>query len=343
MADRFVYLPQIGLCVVVVWCAAEATRINNWGRPNATAAAALVLAALTACAWRQTTFWRDSESLWDHTLACTDRNVAAHHNLGMALAKRGKFDDAIVQYREALLLKSDMFEAHNNLGYALSRTGKLDDSIAEYEKALDIEQKNAGVHYNLARALAERGKIDAAVEQYNAALNLKPDYAQAHASLAKLLVVRGQLIDAIAHCETALKNDPECAEACGNYGYALVSFGRAKEAVRQLEKAVSLDPDYAEALNNLAWVRSTNPDETVRDGAEAVRLALRAAKLTPNRPDAFDTLAAAYAENRQFDKAVATARQGLEQARKDNDRASIEGIESRLKLYESGKPYREAR
>ena len=240
MADRFVYLPQIGLCVAAAWYAAELAGRSASGRRIGATMAAAILASLAACAWRQASVWHDSETLWNHTLTCTERNVAAHYNLGMALAERGKLDEAVVQYRQALVLKANMFEAHGKLGYALT-------------------------------------------------------------------------------CR-----------------------GRVKEAIPHLEKAVELKADYAEALNNLAWLRSTSPDATVRNGDEAVRLALRAAELTPNRADALDTLAAAYAETRQFGKAVDAARKAVAQAEKANDRASAESIGFRLKLYEAEKPYRES-
>ncbi len=174
-------------------------------------------------------------------------------------------------------------------------------------------------------------------------LALDPEYAAANANLAKLLASRGKFDEAIERCRTALEIDPQCAEAYGSLGYALCCRGRGKEAIPYLEKAVAIRPDDAETLNNLAWLRSTSADPTVRDGGEAVRHALRTAELTPDRADALDTLAAAYAETGEFGKAAETARKAADLAAKVGDHAAADGIKSRLRLYEAGRPYREAK
>jgi tetratricopeptide (TPR) repeat protein len=275
MADRFVYLPQIGLSIAVVWWAGEFAQRSARGRRTAAALAVAVLASLTVCAWRQASVWRDGEALWVQTLACTERNAPAQNNLGTYLTKHGKPGEAIDHFLEAL--------------------------------------------------------------------KVNPRYAVVHANLAKLLAMNGKIDDAILHCNTAIAIDSHCALAYGSLGYALVCRGQVKEAIPRLEKAIELKPDYAEALNNLAWLRSTNPDAAIRDGGESLRLALCAEELTPELADAQDTLAAAYAETGQFDKAVEAARKGVELAEKASNRASAEGIKSRLKLYGAGRPYRDAK
>ena len=105
---------------------------------------ALVLTALMQCAWRQTSYWSDSETLWTHTLACTSQNSVAHNNLGVVLAERGRIDKAIDQYQSALNVNPDYAEAHTNLGNALKSEGKLDEAIASYRRAVELEPRFAG-------------------------------------------------------------------------------------------------------------------------------------------------------------------------------------------------------
>ena len=166
MADRYTYLTQIGLYVAFAWGAAHVA--GSWpSRRRALAAvAALVVAGLMACAWQQTRYWRDSETLWTHTLACTPQNPIAHNNLGLALAGRGQVDEAIAHYRKALEIKPDYAEAHNNLGNALAGRGQIDEAIAHYRKALEIKPDYAKAHYNLGMALAGRGQVDEAIDHY---------------------------------------------------------------------------------------------------------------------------------------------------------------------------------
>ena len=152
MADRFTYLPQIGLCVALAWAAAEVCRSWSCRRLMCGVTSALVLAVLMA--WRQTTFWQDGETLWTHALACTSQNYVAHNGLGFVLADRCRLDKAMAHYQKALKIKPDYAEAHNNLAIALAGRGQVDSAIAHYQKALKIKPDYAEAHNNLAIALA---------------------------------------------------------------------------------------------------------------------------------------------------------------------------------------------
>ena len=149
MADRYTYLPQIGLAVALVWGAADLCRSGAYRRRLGAAVSALVLAVLMGCAWRQTTFWRDSETLWTHALACTPENVPAHNNLGNALSDQGRLDEAITQYQQALEIKPDDAGAHNNLGAVLVSRGRFDEAMNHYRKVLEIDPHFAKVYKNI--------------------------------------------------------------------------------------------------------------------------------------------------------------------------------------------------
>jgi tetratricopeptide (TPR) repeat protein len=164
MADRYTYLPAIGLAIAVVWTACEGfRRAGPTMRPYrpvcAAAATALLLAILMSSTWRQTSYWRNSEALWIRTLDCTgDENVLAHINLGLALKQQERLDDAIAQYRRALEIRPDNAEGHNKLGVALALQGKLEEALAEFTLAVKFDPDNAGFRANLEQALREKAK-----------------------------------------------------------------------------------------------------------------------------------------------------------------------------------------
>ena len=182
-ADRYMYLPQIGLCLALTWAAAEIVRRLPDLRRALVLSSALGLAVLGTCAWRQVSYWKDSRTLWTHALACTSRNSFAHNNLGLALAEEGDFGAASDEYRQAIQCDPGCVLARVNLGNVLARLGQADAAIAYYEAALEIDRDFAEAHNNLGAALAGQGKFDAAIPHFQRAVELKPDYAEARRNL----------------------------------------------------------------------------------------------------------------------------------------------------------------
>ena len=198
MADRYTYLTQIGLFIAIAWGAMQVAGTWPYRRWGLAAVSAMAVAGLMGCAWQQTGYWRDSETLWAHTLACTSQNVTAHNSLGNALLSRGQVDEAIVHFRNALEIKPDSADAHNSLGNALEHEGQVDEAIAHYRKALEFKPDHADAHNNLGLALAERGQVDEAISHYRKALEIKPEFAEALNNLGNALAGRGQVDQAIA-------------------------------------------------------------------------------------------------------------------------------------------------
>ncbi len=186
MANRFTYLPQIGIYVALVWFAADACRAWPYRRSVCGVVSALVLMIVMGCAWRQTSFWRDSETLWTHTLACTSHNRLAHNDLGNVLADRGRLDEAVAQYRKSLEVDPNYTRAHFNLGTALFSQGRYDEAILHYRKALELEPDFALAHHNLAGVLTQQGRFGEAISQYRQALKTQPAFVESQKNLAWL-------------------------------------------------------------------------------------------------------------------------------------------------------------
>jgi Flp pilus assembly protein TadD len=192
MADRYTYLPQIGLCLSVTWGFAQFTAFRHHRRRICGIASVLAVLIPTGFAWRQTSYWQNGETLWTHALATTARNHVTHFNLGIVLTGRGQVDEAIAHYQKALEIKPDYTEAHYNLGVVLAGRGRVDEAIAHYRKALEIKPDYAEACNNLGIILADRGEVDAAIAHFQKALEIKPDYAKAHNNLGVALRKRGQ-------------------------------------------------------------------------------------------------------------------------------------------------------
>jgi protein O-mannosyl-transferase len=212
-ADHYTYLPQIGLCLLVAWGAVELFSRWRGGREALGAVALLVIASLTALSYRQASYWRDSETLWNHSLAVTSGNQLAHNNLGNALMnKKGRLDEAIVHFRKALEIRPDYPDANNNLGYALSSKGRNEEAIELFRTVLRVRPNYAKAHNNLAISLAELGKTNEAAEQFNEALRLDGSYADAHRNFGILLLQLGRREEGVAHLREALRLQPNDVE-----------------------------------------------------------------------------------------------------------------------------------
>jgi protein O-mannosyl-transferase len=261
-ADRYTYIPLIGLCIMLAWFAAGI--VERWpGAKRAVwisaVAACLCMAALTRV---QIEYWQNSETLFRHALAVTNRNSVAHNNLGMALTGiPGRLPEAIAEYEAALEIQPDHAEARNNLGTALARVpGRMPDAIAQYQMALRIKPDYVEAHNNLGAALLETpGRIPGAIEQFQSALRSRPDYEEARNNLAIAFSrTPGRTADAVAQFELALRLAPDDADAHYNLATVLARIpGRVPDAIAHLETALRLRPDSAPARQWLDHLRAT--------------------------------------------------------------------------------------
>jgi len=318
-ADRYTYLPHIGLFLLAAWSIADVTA-SHWSTLGIAIATGVVIIIITGLAWAafvQTSYWRNSETLWTHALAVTSENDFAHNNLAYLLADRGELDDAISHFAAAARIRSSKTDRHYNVGSAF-------------------------IEMNLADALARKGESDEAMVHYEQAIKLEPNYADAYYNRGNVLFAKGRIEEAIADWEKSLLIQPNHADAHTCLGNALLRQGSLKQAIAQYETALVLAPEDPHSRNNIAWVLATSSDGSIRDGAKAIAFAEQAVALSGGREPQFRrTLAAAYAENGRFSEAIAAAQQAAAIANMQGKQRLTNNLAKDLMFYRADRPLRE--
>ncbi len=308
MADRYTYVPLIGVFLAAVFEAAYWIERLRIGRVRAGIAAGVVLAGCLYAARVQLRPWKDSQALFTHALAVTTDNAVAHVNLGLSFEAQGKAGSALEQYRAACRIDPDLVQAHNNLGNLLAATGNTREALVQYRAALQLDPSAPLAHDNLGTLLAQLGQYDDAVSQYRKAIRLAPA-------------------------------DPRPYYL---WGKALLRQGRGADALARFRDALRHDPNNLQTLTYMARVLASDENSAVRNGAEAVVLAARANALTGGRqPFVLDTLAMAYAEAGQFREARQILQSAIALALKAGDKEAVSAMQGRLRLYQRRQPYRE--
>jgi tetratricopeptide (TPR) repeat protein len=187
MADRYSYLPSIGIFIIVAWGAPELLAKWHYRKIALSAAAAVALVALLICTRMQVSHWKNSSVLFGHTLEVTENNFVIHNGYGVALARNGQMNEAIEHYKKALQIQPEYADAYANLGATLSNQGKFDEAVVCYNRALSIKPNLVLTHSNLGDILLGQNKLDEAVEHFIEALRIKPSCANAEEGLRKAL------------------------------------------------------------------------------------------------------------------------------------------------------------
>ncbi|MEW6673246.1 MAG: tetratricopeptide repeat protein [Thermodesulfobacteriota bacterium] len=277
MADRYTYVPLIGLFVMIAWGVSELMARWRLRKIWLSASAAVLLTLLAATTWKQAGYWKNSLSLYQHAIEATSRNAVLHNNLGYVLAGQGLLDDAIRHYQEALRIKPGYAKARNNMGDVLARQGLLDEAIRYYRETLRIKPEYAEAHNSLGITLLKQGKLDEAIRHFQKALQIKPDLALVHNNLGMAYVEQGRFDEAIEQYQYVLKSQPDNAVVYLNIGNALTAQGRLDEAVEHYQKALGKKPGYALAHKNLGIVLIRKGD--IKAAVDHFNWALQ---LTPN-------------------------------------------------------------
>jgi tetratricopeptide (TPR) repeat protein len=364
-ADRYTYVPLIGLFALSVWGLHDLTR--RWRHQ------ALVLSIwaigvgcfLVTLTRQQLDFWADSEMLFTHAIKATENNDLAITSLGNALLKNGLTSEAVQHFQTALQINPDYALAHNNLGNALLKTGQFDEAIAHFRAALELYPGSVLVQNNLGNALTQAGLLDEAILRLRRALEIAPDYSDVHYNLGIALFQKGQTAEAIAQLRAAAALDPGGADVHYNLGIALLQNGQAEEAMIEFRKALELRPDFLQAHCNLGncLLQRGALDEAITHFREAVRLEpaeadthynLGVALLQKGQPQeaiaqlrqalaakpsqdpvVLETLAGAYVKAGQPEEAVVAAQNAYELAKTLGQRETAERIQRSLQLLKA--------
>jgi Flp pilus assembly protein TadD len=252
LADRYMYLPSLGLLIMIVWGLCEFTR--SWRHQQmALAVAGSAVTILCACLTvNQLGYWKNSETLFQHALDVTQDNYIAHNNLAAAMEDRGDYDDAINHLQEAVRIKPYDAPAIFNLGLAYYSLGRYDDAIGQFQAALRLDPNNPDICLNWGNVFFMEKQFDDAANQYQKAINLSPNDAQAWYDLGKVFQTKNDFTDAMDKYREAIHLSPGYAQAHNNLGYLLQNTGHVAEAITEYEEAIRLNPDYTLARNNLA-------------------------------------------------------------------------------------------
>jgi tetratricopeptide (TPR) repeat protein len=244
IADRHMYLPMIGLLLLIAWGVPELFKNFRSRRVGLSVLAGLSLFLLSILTFRQIGFWKDSVTLFYNTVNVTPENHYAYNNLGVALDLEGKSDDAVLCFREALRINPVYFRAHNNVGNILVERGKVKEAVLHFRQALEpAEGKYWEIHANLGSALAQLGRYDEAIPHYEAVLKKRPDHAEVHSNLGIALASLGKMEAAESHLREAIRLRPDMAQVQNNLGRILTNQGKPEEAIRHLREALRLDPE----------------------------------------------------------------------------------------------------
>ncbi len=213
MADRYTYVPAIGIFILFAWGLFHGREKTSDIRVIKTAAMGLILMVFMVLSRYQVDHWKDDQTFFSHLLSVNADNYLAHNGMGLVRAAEGRIADAVAHYREAIRIKPDYSRAHNNLGNALLSAGKLDEAVECYRKAVFHNDSNAKAHNNLAVALLARGDAAAAIRHFQAAISIYPDYISARLNLAQLHMDRGDDALAAGQLDIVLRLAPGHATA----------------------------------------------------------------------------------------------------------------------------------
>jgi tetratricopeptide (TPR) repeat protein len=374
-ADRYTYLPSIGLAVALVWGLCDLGRRLAAGPRLLQAAAVAAVGSLSFLTWRQIGYWKDSVTLYTHGLAVTEGNHILHINLGIERVRQGNVSEGIDQFRQAvaiqpgywygqltlgaalagverpaeaipyletaLRLHPDSAEGRTALGGALATQGRLTEAASQLKRAIALEPDSARAHYALARTLELQGQAGESLEEYRTVVRLDPSHVDAQQRLSQRLIAGGLSTEALTRLDDALRASPGSERLRYEHARALVAAGRKAQAKDELRVALRLSPDWPPALTLLAAMLATAPDASPSEAAEALRLAERLAEQSANRdPNSLDLLAAAQAQVGRYADAVETAQRAIRLAEAAGQRQVARVIAGRLALYKARHPYR---
>ncbi len=248
MADRYTYLPLVGLFIMIAWGMPELLNRLHYKRPLIAVVAVLIVLSLSFYSWRQVKFWENSEKLFTHALEVAhDGNFQAHNLLGLALLRQGRIDDAISQISEAVQINPKSPEMLFSLGKALAIQGKYDKAATQYDNAWRLQPNNAMANYNMGTILSQMGNFQQAVDFFLVAIKIDPDNYEARNNLGIAYAKLGKINEAITQFTEALRSDSQSSKINYNLGVTLAAQGRYSDADKYFKEALRIEPTYIDA------------------------------------------------------------------------------------------------
>jgi len=306
MADRYTYVPLIGLFIAIAWGIPNLFPRGRIRRLILGVLGGSVVVALSVVAWNQTGYWRDSVTLFSRAVTVTENNWLAWNNLGAAYDKLGQPRQAILYYREALRIKPNFVMAWNNLGLAYHALGQDQQALVCYQEALKFKPDYVDVWNNLGVTYNYLGQSQQAINYYREALRIKPDYAEAWNNLGAAYDKLGQPQQAMIHYREALRIKPDYVDAWNNLGAAYDKLGQPQQAMIHYQEVLKLKPDYADAWYNLGVVY-----DKLGQPQQAIFYYRRALQIKPDSVEAWYYLGIVYAKNGQFQQAISCFEEAL--------------------------------
>ncbi len=299
MADRYTYVPLIGISIMAAWGVPEL--LKNWRHRNAAFATvtAIILCLFSFVTWKQVGYWQNSNTLFKHALEKTSNNPIMLNNMGTVLEAEGRLDEAMAHYAEAVRIDPNLPDSYNNMGLALTKQGRADEAITNFLKALRINSNHAAAHYNLGTVLASQGKLDEAIYHFRESIRIKPERDNAQYNLGLASMQKGNIDEAMSYFHQANRIDPFDPETILNMGVIRAMRGNLDNAMDCFVKALEIKPDYAEAHTNLglALMQKGNLDEAVTHLREAIRL-------MPSNPENYFAMGKTLAKKGNLDEAL---------------------------------------
>jgi len=284
MADRYTYIPLIGLFIIVAWGALDLFRKWHYRKIYLSVFGMIILSAFTARTFFQITHWKNGVTLFEHAIKVTKNNYKAHNNLasaldsleldraishfkealrihpkyvtalcnlGLAFNNKGNYDEAVLYFTKALKIKPQKTDTRMDLANVFFLQAKPEEAISQYREILKTDSENANAHYNLACMLSAQKKIDQAEHHYKEALRINPNHEKAHYNLGNIMLKHGNQKEAFTHFVEAIRIKPDYVQAYNKIGLILFKQGKFKKAKVFFLKAIQIDPNDSEARKNM--------------------------------------------------------------------------------------------
>jgi Tfp pilus assembly protein PilF len=265
MADRYTYIPLIGLFIAIAWGIPDLLKGNPFYRYFIPVAAGTTILLLVILTFKQTGVWKDSFVLFEHAIAVTEGNYVAHNNLGIHLLGYKRFGEAASHFEKVVQIKPDNEKYLTNLGIALYRQKRYEEAMTYYLRAIAVNPRFAGAYYNAADVYLVSGRENEALEYYRKALHLRPGNAAAENNVAEILIRQEKLDEAIIYLRAAIRHHPDFATARNTLAVVLTRKNQISEAIDELNEALRINPRYTEAINNLSKLRGSSQTNKIID------------------------------------------------------------------------------